>query len=596
MAFVLPDRLALDPFRSQDAQLPLTVLVFTALPLLAVATRWRGPALVGAVAGLLASFAALVLRAALSGTPFGYGGAQGDAGRITAMATRYTATWASSDGISGEVPSEYPPLFPYLLGKAALLLDTPAWRLLGPAQCLTVSTAVVVAFVLWSRVTAPPTALVISALAPLALGIPSKAHEILALAIFVPLVLLTIAAPPRDRLGWLPAGLLASVMCLSYHAYLVFTAAGLVPLVWWTWRTAPDRRGHLRYLARVTVTLAVLTSWYTIPYLWAMAHGGQQVGDMYDSDRLSQNPFPFLEPGLDGALQAGGLLGLLWYSRSAWWARPLLALVAGAYAYQAVGMLRWTLTGHSGLYYYTLPLIKAVLTAGLVLSAATVLPRSRPRIRPVLGVTAATVAVLFAGFTFWLYWMPAGPWSRAANGTETWAARNELAVQAHVQPLPDGRLPRYGVGVPVPQGVTVPVGEWRYLPVADIERAVRRTRPDDALPRTVSFDEQVFAFLPWRGYLGVDRIGANGPLRWDDRHRTLRTLAGTTDPAAFARTSARTAFGSIDVFVLRREGSDLVWKGLMVPDTLRFRKEQFASGSFVVTELAADTTVAVRRP
>ncbi|WP_218009842.1 hypothetical protein, partial [Actinomadura kijaniata] len=84
MAFVLPGRLAIDPFRSQDAQLPLTVLVFTALPLLAVAARWRGPVLVGAVAGLLASFAALVLRTALSGTPFGYGGAQGDAGRITA--------------------------------------------------------------------------------------------------------------------------------------------------------------------------------------------------------------------------------------------------------------------------------------------------------------------------------------------------------------------------------------------------------------------------------------------------------------------------------------------------------------------------------
>src|SRR5256885_12956009 len=47
----------------------------------------------------------------------------------------------------------------------------------------------------------------------------------------------------------------------------------------------------------------------------------------------------FRSPTPLGLLQLAGLLGMIWYRRSAWWARPLLVMTAGAFVYRAVFLL-----------------------------------------------------------------------------------------------------------------------------------------------------------------------------------------------------------------------------------------------------------------
>ena len=59
------------------------------------------------------------------------------------MANTYSHTWYSADGIVRSVPSNYPPLFPWLVGRTSALIHVPAWKLLGPAEAITVSFAVV---------------------------------------------------------------------------------------------------------------------------------------------------------------------------------------------------------------------------------------------------------------------------------------------------------------------------------------------------------------------------------------------------------------------------------------------------------------------
>ena len=114
-----------DPFRLRVAMVPVVVLV-AGVAVVGVASR-RLPADLasGIGAGLAGGWVAFTLRVALHGTPFGFGGLESDAGRLAAMANRYASTWHSSDGIVPSVPSNYPPLFPWLVGRASALVAHP---------------------------------------------------------------------------------------------------------------------------------------------------------------------------------------------------------------------------------------------------------------------------------------------------------------------------------------------------------------------------------------------------------------------------------------------------------------------------------------
>ena len=102
------------------------------------------------------------------------------------------------------MPSNYPPLFPWLVGRTSALINVPAWRLLGPAEAITLSFTVVAGYLLWRRLLPGPLALAVTLPVLLCYSLPEKAYEILALAVFVPWAMATFGEPPRGRLHWLP--------------------------------------------------------------------------------------------------------------------------------------------------------------------------------------------------------------------------------------------------------------------------------------------------------------------------------------------------------------------------------------------------------
>lgn len=595
VAIALPILVDVNPFLLRDGTLPLAVGGLCLLALCGVAWRRGATEVSGAAAGLLAAYTVLVLTTSLHGTPFGFEGVYGDTGRLSALVVRYSVSWAGSDGIVAGVPSDYPPLFAYLTGKAAMLLDVPAWRMLKPAEIFTISASIVAGFALWSRITVPPAALAISALGLIAFGIANKPYEAIALAVFVPWVLLTVARPERGRLRWPLAGTIGGLLVLTYYPYVLFASLGIAALVWLHWRTEEDPRAYLRYLAKITGIIALLSAWFFVPYLAAMLTGGQLVSDMFQAAEITWNPFPFLEMSPLGLTQLAGLAGLLRYRRTAWWATPLLALVAGAYAYYAIGLLRWVATAHTGLLHYTMPLIKVCLVAAAVLTVARAAPAVQrwPALAFPPGTAAVAIGVVLAytGFTYWTSWMPANQWNGTDDGgvAVNQSATNWFPMHAHAQAYPDGRRPRFVSFAEVS-------GHWGWFPVTPIADEVAKVRPRDRRPRTLSYDEQLFAFLPWKGYLGVDRNASAGPSRWPDRHAELDRIAQISDPAEFARESANTRFGPIDVFVLRKGDRYLEWKGLRVPNTIRFERAQFDPSVFEVLDLPESTTIAIRRP
>ena len=283
-----------NPFDLHTAMIPVAVggvvLVVTAI----VTRRWQAEVVSGLAAGLFAGWVAFTMRLALHGTPYGPGGLGGDAGRMADMANRYTTAWRSSDGIVPTVPSHYPPLFPWLVGHAAAVLHMPAWQLLGAAEAIAMSAAVVAGFALWRRLVAGPVALALSLMVPLCFALPHKGYEVLALAVFAPWALATFGQPPRGRLHWLPAGLILGLTVSWYWAFVAYGTLGIVALAVLTWRASPDRGRYLRHIALTLVVAGVVSAWYLGPYAaWALMHGVQEM-DMYKGGGIESSLLPFL--------------------------------------------------------------------------------------------------------------------------------------------------------------------------------------------------------------------------------------------------------------------------------------------------------------
>ena len=151
VALSLPGAIGLAPNTTRGSAPPLVAAIALLVAGVLIARRWQSPWVVGAMVGAFAGWVVFAMHTGLYGSPYGFNGIGVDAGRLSAQAERYTTTLHSADGIVGSVPAEYPPLFPWLVARTAVLAGVPAWRLLGLSETLLMSLTVLAAFVLWRR-------------------------------------------------------------------------------------------------------------------------------------------------------------------------------------------------------------------------------------------------------------------------------------------------------------------------------------------------------------------------------------------------------------------------------------------------------------
>ncbi len=522
----------------------------------------------------------MILTAALRGTPFPFNGLIGDAGRLAAMATRYSTTWASSDTLLPGVPAEYPPMFPWSIGRVAALTGQEAWQLVGQAEAIYTGLALLIGFVLWQRLVKPWTALAVTVIGFMAFAIAAKSYELLTLRAFVPWVLGTFGRPERGRLHWLVSGLIGGLIVLTYYGWVIFGIFGILALLGRSWFLADNRKAYLLYLAKVAGVAFVVSSWFIVPFFVArQRYGGATLGDLYGTASILDQMFPFLDFTLLGTVQLIGLIGLIWLRGKQWWASPLLALVVGAYLYRAVTAVMFVLTDHTMLGQYAPRLYTTVLVMAGVLTVIHFVPwlieKLDVKAPAFAGLIALTVAVAFSGFTFTKNWMP------KLGGV--YASYTE---RAYLEPLPDGRYLVDTTGEnPTP-----------WFPVKPIEDAVEKVYGADPQRVALTADERLFSYLPWPGYLGTDLGGALA--NTFERHAELDKLAATTDPVAFSQASANTRYGPIDIFVLKKKDGLWTWTTHMgyskAPKTVSFSPAQFDPKLWAVTDLPEDYVVAVR--
>jgi len=584
-----------DPFLLKVAMIPVVVLV-VGVAVVGVASHWLSADLASGIgAGLFGGWTAYTLRLALHGTPFGFDGMGGDAARMAAMANRYASTWHSSDGIVPSVPSHYPPLFPWLVGRTSALVHVPAWRLLGPAEAITLSFAVVAGYLLWRLMLSGPLALAVTLPVLLCFSLPEKAYEILALTIFIPWALATFGDPPRGRLHWLPAGLIGGLGIVLNWAFTIYGALGVLTLAVLTWRASPDRARYVRHLVLTVLVALVVASWYLVPYLgWGFLHGSKQVDDLFQGGGIQDSPLLFLSPTPLGVLELIGVTGLLWWRGRVWWGTPLLLLTASAYAYWLLGLAFFSLSGHTLLLQDTPRMIGPILAAAGVLTIAEAAPaivrkisvRTIPAGLPAL---ALCLLVTWTAITAWQGWMPGGPPSTTGLYQPAVSTTWNETTAAFATALPGGSYSHAA-----PAGI-----HNAWFPTDPIQKDVTSVLGPSAAPVTLSSSEVLFAYVNWPGFVAVSMGAAGTNTDWPARYAALRKLSRVTGPAAFAAASARTAFGPVDVFILRRTSpARWTWQPIDAPyPAITFTPAQFSPDAFTVfTNLPGNYVLAVRQP
>lgn len=585
LALVLVRAVDLNPLTTRGALMPLAVGGAAAVAVLVAYFVRPSARVAGFGAGLYAAWVALVIFSAFHGTPFGDSGLRGDTARLTAAVTRFSVTWHPVDAIVPSVPSEYPPLFPWLIARAADVIGRPGWSLVGDAEALAISLGVVGGFVLWRRLVGAPVAALLAIIPPFVFGQPRKSYEILVLCLFTPWVLATFSRHRQaGGLSWLPAGLLLGLFLQTYQAFLVFEALGIVVLAAMGLRASPVWRAYARHLLLTGLVAALAAAWYLVPFLHGvLAIGGSRVNDVYVAGEISADPLGthlLLGSGLVGVLRLVGLLGMVLLQGRQWWARPLLVLVLGAYAYRLAYVFVFVNNGHTGYLDYTSRLLGTLLMTGGVLSVAALdpvlsgwLPDGQlARLRQV----GAVVLVAPLMFGCWALWTPS-PVGLADAAAHPVGGKPNLATFAHVERLPDGRAPRYAADIGV-----------ESLPITKIADVVAEHPYLGSEPATLSYSERLFAYLPWTGYVAVDRGAANTFSFFDERFAAVSALADRSDPRAFADASAHLPHGRIDVFVLRDRKQQWTWS------TVTFVPAQFSPAYWDVRHLRG-VVVVVRR-
>ena len=554
-------RIDLNPLTTQGVAAPVAYALLAGIVLVGLALVVRAEWLTGVAAGLFAAWCGITVAANLVGTPFGYGAMTGDAGRISALVTHFSTTWLPSDAADPDLPPEYPPLYPMIVGRVAALAGRQAWGLLGTAQALLIAASVLAAFLLWRRLVPAHVALELSGTVFVGLSEPSKANEVLALAVFLPLLLATFASPKGVRaLNPVIAGLLFGVMVPLYPNFIMFGLLGIGLMLVTGWRAAEERRAYFVH-AGITVGIAALmASWYLGPLIVAYAQGETQVvADQFKSGALARTQFQLFSSNsvLIFALQVLGTTGIVALWRRAWWARPVGLLLAGVLIAKGVMLLRFVFTSHSLMLLYVPYLFRFATAAAGVLTLWELWRLRGPQLldrlgapRRLSGVIAVAALIGVIGQMSWAAWLPAPAGLRDANGARA-STEISMATRAHMEYLPSGSRPRY-------PAINMTPG----LPAGQIYRLIDAELGKDADPVVLTTDQRVFSFRAFRNYLPPARESSNALTRWDDRKAVVDSIAEMTNADQMARALGDTEFGPIDVLVLQVKSGQWMWRNV----------------------------------
>jgi galactan 5-O-arabinofuranosyltransferase len=537
----------------------------------------------------LSAFSVVTLAMPLGATKLYLFGISVDQQFRTEYLTRLTDTAAPHDMTYYGLPPFYPPGWFWIGGRLAALTGTPAWEIFKPWAIVSITIAVVLAFVLWASMIRFEYALIVStatAAATLAYS-PSEPYAAMIAVLLPPIFVLAwsgLRGATRGG-GWaavIGVGLFLGVAALFYTlllAYAAFTLTimGLVLAV------ARRRLEPLLRLAAILVIAGAIALVGWGPYLVAAINGhpaDSGTAQHYLPAAGAQLEFPMLHFTLLGALCMVGTLWLVVRARSSTRAGALATAVLALYAWSLLSMLR-TLFGSTLLSFRLQPTLTILLTAA-----------------GAFGFIEATLAIARR------YHQETG--RRIVTAA---AALGAIGALTFSQDIPDVLRSDIVVAYTDTDGHGQradrrPPGAEQYY--REIDTKVRKAT---GLPRNetvvLTADYSFLSYYPYYGFQGLTSHYANPLAQFDKRAAAIQSWATLTNADQFIAALDKLPWKPPTVFLMRRGANDAYTLRLasdVYPNQPNVRRYQIALDSALFDDPRFDVStvgpfvLAIRKP
>lgn len=458
----------------------------------------------------------------------------------TEYLTRLTDTASPHDMTYIGLPPYYPPGWFWLGGRLAALTGTPAWETFKPWSIISITAAIVVAFVLWATMIRFELALVVAtatAAATLAYA-PAEPYSAIITVLLPPVLILAwsgLRGGARSG-GWaavVGVGLFLGLAALFYtllFGYAAFTLAVMALLA------AATRRswGPLLRVAVVGVIAGALALIGWGPYLLAASKGTPADSGTalhYLPSDGAQLTFPMLDFTLLGALCMVGTLWLVVNARSSTRAGALAIGVLAIYGWSLLSMLT-TLTGSTLLSFRLQPTLTVLLTAA-----------------GALGFVEATLAIA-ARYT------PRTGHRVVAAG----AVLGAIGAMTFTQDIPDVLRPDIVVAYTDTDGSGQradrrPPGAEQYYRAVDAKIGQVSGRPRNETV-VMTADYSFLAYYPYYGFQGLTSHYANPLAQFKERSTAIEGWATMTRPDEFIAALDKLPWQPPTVFLMRHGAND----------------------------------------
>jgi len=488
----------------------------------------------------LSAFSVVTLAMPLGATKLYLFGISVDQQFRTEYLTRLTDTASPRDMTYYGLPPFYPPGWFWLCGRLAALTGMPAWEMFKPRAIISITIAVVLAFVLWVNMIRFEYALIVStATAAAALAYSPTEPYAAIIAVLLPPVFVLAWSGLRGQTrsgGWaavIGTGVFLGVAALFYSlllGYAAFTLA-IMALV-----LALARR-RVEPLLRLLVIAVISAAMWLIglgPWLLAAIKGqpaDSGTAQHYLPSAGAQLEFPMLHFTLLGALCMFGTLWLVIYARNSMRAGALAIAVLAVYAWSLLSMLT-TLLGTTLLSFRLQPTLTILLTAagafGFIEVTRALAARARPENARRVVAAAATLGAIGA-LTF--------------SQDIPDVLRSDIVV-AYTDTDGNGQ-----------RADRRPPGAEQYY--REIDTKILKTT---GLPRNetvvLTADYSFLAYYPYYGFQGLTSHYANPLAQFDQRAAEIESWVTLTTADQFIGALDELPWKAPTVFLMRRGASD----------------------------------------
>jgi galactan 5-O-arabinofuranosyltransferase len=495
----------------------------------------------------LSAFSVVTLAMPLGATKLYLFGISVDQQFRTEYLTRMTDSAGPHDMTYADLPPFYPPGWFWIGGRVAALTGTPAWEMFKPWAIASITIAIAVALVLWTKMIRFEYALIVAtATAAAALAYSPTEPYAAVIAVLLPPILVLAWSGLRGAArsgGWaavVGVGLFLGFAATFYTlllAYSAFTLAIMALAVAAArWRAGGVRQA-LDPLLRLTLIFAIagaisLLGW--LPYVLAAMRGSPAdsgTAQHYLPADGAVLSFPMLQFTLLGALCMLGTLWMVVCARASTRAGALAIGVLAVYAWSLLSMLT-TLLGTTLLSFRLQPTLTVLLTAagafGFIETALAVAARYSPATGRRI-VTAAGALGTIGALTF-------------------------------SQDIPDVLRPDIIVAYTDTDGAGLradlrPPGAERYYPEIDaaITKATGRPRNETVV---LTADYSFLSYYPYYGFQGLTSHYANPLAQFDKRAAAIGSWAKLTDSRQFVAALDALPWKPPTVFLMREGAGD----------------------------------------